>query len=151
MTLPTYRSVPHINHDKWSCRQKERFHIQSVNWIDRSTLVYICIYISIEPTGPTGFLGKWAPPLWDAEATCPGTDLSSQLSYLSNTKSYCRSKKSFSNCLNHIFKANNWISWKIMLPNENQSKKIISLLGNKWYFRMKIYFETNNSFSLNKS
>ena len=35
----TYRSIPHTNQDKRSCPHNDRFHIQSVNLIDRSTLV----------------------------------------------------------------------------------------------------------------
>ena len=36
----TYRSIPHTNQDKRSCPHNDRFHIQSINLIDRSTLVY---------------------------------------------------------------------------------------------------------------
>ena len=46
----TYRSIPHTNQDKRSCPHNDRFHIQSVNLIDRSTLVYT--YIG--PRVPTG-------------------------------------------------------------------------------------------------
>ena len=52
----THRSIPHINQDKRSCPHNDRFHIQSVNLIDRSTLVYIYIYVC-ENT-EQGLLGK---------------------------------------------------------------------------------------------
>ena len=42
--LPTKRSIPPTNQDKRSCPHNDRFHFQSVNLIDRSTLVYIYIY-----------------------------------------------------------------------------------------------------------
>ena len=35
----TYRSIPHTHQDKRSCPHNDRFHIQSVDLIDRSTLV----------------------------------------------------------------------------------------------------------------
>ena len=41
--LPAQRSIPQTNQDKRSCPHNDRFHIQSVNLIDRSTLVYTYI------------------------------------------------------------------------------------------------------------
>ena len=41
--LTTDRSIPHTNQDTRPCPQNDRFHIQSVNLIDRSTLVYTYI------------------------------------------------------------------------------------------------------------
>ena len=38
--MTTKQSIPHTNQDKRSCPHNDRFHIQSVNLIDRSTLVY---------------------------------------------------------------------------------------------------------------
>ncbi len=38
--MTTKQSIPHTNRDKRSCPHNDRFHIQSVNLIDKSTLVY---------------------------------------------------------------------------------------------------------------
>ena len=45
----TYRSIPQTNQDKRSCPHDDRFHIQSVNLIDRSTLVYYYIGTTFFP------------------------------------------------------------------------------------------------------
>ena len=61
------RSIPQTNQDKRSCPHNDRFHIQSVNLIDRSTLVYQYI-------GPRAHLalgGNAAPGTGRSSLHCP--------------------------------------------------------------------------------